>query len=71
MLDDRLCGYGRWNTGFNLLLTTKIGPIIRVAPNEIHVNDAEFFQDVFATAARHRTDIIPPRGLGQEGTNSK
>lgn len=54
---------------FELLLMNKIGPIIRVAPNEIHVNDAEFFQDVFATAARHRTDIIPPRGLGQEGEN--
>jgi len=44
-----------------------LGPIVRVAPNEVHVNDAEFFQTVFATAAKHRTDIIPPRGLGQDG----
>ncbi|KUL83821.1 hypothetical protein ZTR_06624 [Talaromyces verruculosus] len=41
-------------------------PIVRVAPNEIHVNDAEFFQSVFVAAAKHRTDIIPPRGLGQD-----
>lgn len=40
---------------------------MRVSPREIHVNDAEFFQTVFAAAAKHRTDIIPPRGLGQEG----
>lgn len=44
-----------------------LGPIVRVAPHEIHINDAEFFQTVFAAAAKHRTDIIPPRGLGQEG----
>lgn len=44
-----------------------LGPIVRVAPHEIHVNDAEFFQNVFAAAAKHRTDIIPPRGLGQDG----
>ncbi|KAK4061966.1 uncharacterized protein Triagg1_10129 [Trichoderma aggressivum f. europaeum] len=42
------------------------GPIVRVAPNEIHVNDADFFQSVFVAAAKHRTDIIPPRGLGQD-----
>ncbi|PVH92548.1 putative benzoate 4-monooxygenase cytochrome P450 [Periconia macrospinosa] len=44
----------------------KYGPIVRVAPNEIHVNDADFFQTVFVAAAKHRTDIIPPRGLGQD-----
>ncbi|KAM7216738.1 Cytochrome P450 monooxygenase sdnH [Rhypophila decipiens] len=44
----------------------KYGPIVRVAPHEIHVNDAEFFHTVFATEAKHRTNIIPPRGLGQE-----
>ncbi|EMR65631.1 putative benzoate 4-monooxygenase cytochrome protein [Eutypa lata UCREL1] len=44
----------------------KYGPIVRVAPHEIHANDAEFFQTVFAAAAKHRTDIIPPRGLGQD-----
>lgn len=43
---------------------------MRVAPHEIHVNDAEFFQTVFAAAAKHRTDIIPPRGLGQDGKSS-
>ncbi|KAM7200693.1 Cytochrome P450 monooxygenase sdnH [Naviculisporaceae sp. PSN 640] len=47
-------------------LHEKYGPIVRVSPHEIHVNDAEFFHTVFATEAKHRTDIIPPRGLGQE-----
>jgi hypothetical protein len=44
-----------------------IGPIVRVSPNEIHVNDANYVTTVFATAAKHRTDIIPPRGLGMDG----
>lgn len=62
--------YGRIlapNLGPNSVFNIWLGPIVRVAPNEIHVNDAEFFQTVFAAAAKHRTDIIPPRGLGQDG----
>ncbi|KAI1258583.1 putative benzoate 4-monooxygenase cytochrome P450 [Xylariaceae sp. FL1019] len=44
------------------------GPIIRVGPNEIHINDAEYFLEVFASAAKHRTDIIPPKGLGMDAS---
>ena len=52
------------------LVTVFPGPIVRVSHNEIHVNDGEFFQTVFVAAAKHRTNIIPPRGLGQEGKPS-
>jgi hypothetical protein len=41
---------------------------VRVSPWELHINDADFFTTVFATTANHRTDIIPPRGLGMDGT---
>ncbi|GAW24070.1 hypothetical protein ANO14919_136500 [Xylariales sp. No.14919] len=42
------------------------GPIVRVSPKEIHISDANFVTTVFATAAKHRTDIIPPKGLGMD-----
>jgi hypothetical protein len=41
---------------------------VRVSPWELHINDADYFTTVFATTANHRTDIIPPRGLGMDGT---
>ncbi|KAI0196450.1 putative benzoate 4-monooxygenase cytochrome P450 [Astrocystis sublimbata] len=44
----------------------KYGSIVRVSPNEIHISDPDFMTTVFATAAKHRTDIIPPRGLGMD-----
>ncbi|TRX91612.1 hypothetical protein FHL15_007394 [Xylaria flabelliformis] len=45
-------------------LHQRYGPIIRVAPNEIHINDADYYLEVFASAAKHRTDGIPSLGLG-------
>ncbi|KAI0866419.1 putative benzoate 4-monooxygenase cytochrome P450 [Xylaria cubensis] len=49
-------------------LHQKYGPIIRVGPDELHINDADYFLEVFASAAKHRTDIIPPRGLGMDAS---
>ncbi|KAH8194088.1 hypothetical protein TruAng_011751 [Truncatella angustata] len=58
-----------WNHDFPERLRKiheQYGPIVRVSPWELHINDAGFIDTVFATAAKHRTDIIAPQGLGMD-----
>ncbi len=40
-------------------LTSRVGPIIRVAPNEVHVNDLGFLDTIYAPATRRREKETP------------
>ncbi|KAI0517899.1 putative benzoate 4-monooxygenase cytochrome P450 [Xylaria bambusicola] len=42
----------------------RYGPIVRVTPWELSINDAEFYNDVFASAKSHRTSIQASRRIG-------
>lgn len=45
------------------------GPIVRVNPWELSINDAEYYNEVYVTAGKRRTnfDAGPRSGLGMQG----
>lgn len=45
------------------------GPIVRVNPWELSINDAEYYNEVYVTAGKRRTnfDAGPRNGLGMQG----
>jgi hypothetical protein len=45
-------------TGFRLRLT-ELGPIVHVAPNEVHVNDVEFLDPIYNPPSRSRNKYLP------------
>ena len=42
-----------------LALTQYIGPILRIAPNEVHVKDLGFLDTIYAPATRRREKEVP------------
>lgn len=50
-------------------LTTPLGPIVRVTPEEIHIRDADFYNELFVAANVRKTNGYTryARGTGFEG----
>ncbi|KAF2756362.1 putative benzoate 4-monooxygenase cytochrome P450 [Pseudovirgaria hyperparasitica] len=51
-----------WSNDFPEVLRRlheKYGPIVRVTPWEVHINDSHFYDKLFVTAHKRRTDISP------------
>ena len=45
------------------------GPIVRINPNELSINDPDFFNEIYVSESRRRTDNYDffNRGLDFEG----
>ncbi|KAK5163035.1 uncharacterized protein LTR77_010969 [Saxophila tyrrhenica] len=53
-------------------LHEKYGRIIRIAPNEVHIADANFYDNIYAASAKRRTTIPEGSrtGIGLDGAHS-
>jgi hypothetical protein len=67
-LHDIYGQFRSWHVRLCLLLT---GPIIRVAPSELHIRDSAFFQDLFAKTPRAFKDpFFSPRAGNETSMHS-
>ena len=37
-------------------LTLPLGPIVRISPYEIHINDSEYIDEIYVSGAKHKVN---------------